>query len=156
MDPLVLQAIIYVGGGLIGSIIVTQLYQLGWFKKERFKQKIKHENAEYRIRLKKLERDLKLKPSKKEDLMGDSPTSPLSSIASLAPILNKLDSDQIGDLINLATNYNEDRDLGENDGGALGFLNNLPPEAIEVFLNKLTNKTTGGSAAGSSQPAETY
>ena len=122
---------------------MLQMWNANWFKKESFKTKNKSIEAENRLRMKKLERDLGLKASpapKEQPGMFDT-------IKDLAPLLKGLDSDQIGALA--------DRFLGGSEGAAEGsaesggisdvlldFAENNP-EMVQSFL-----KGVGGAKDG--------
>lgn len=114
-----------------GMILITQLLQLNWFKKENFKIQKYNIMGENRIKLKKLERDLGVKnvlPEVKEEV------GPLSTITQLLPLLKNLDPDQLGALI--------DKFVGGSsepvEEGALSFLDNIPPELLEKGLKAIT------------------
>lgn len=59
-------AIILTVGGITGSILVTQLLQLNWFRRERFKMHKKKVDMENRIAVDALRKQLMLKPTKKQ------------------------------------------------------------------------------------------
>lgn len=56
-------ALIMTVGGIAGSILVSQMWQLNWFKRENFKYKQSIDRKENSLRFRKLEKDLKLKES---------------------------------------------------------------------------------------------
>ena len=117
---------------IAGMIITTQLWQLNWFKKENFKIHKSNVMGENRIKLKKLEREIGLKGTKLD--MPETPST-LGTLASLAPLLKNLDADQLGLLIDKFTGG----ELPETEeGGALGFLDNLPPELVEKGIAAIT------------------
>ena len=54
-------ALIMTVGGIAGSILVSQMWQMNWFKRENFKYRQSIDRKENSIRFKKMERDLGLK-----------------------------------------------------------------------------------------------
>ncbi len=120
---------------LIGQIIMLQMWNNNWFKKENFKIQKKNIEGENRLRLKKLEKELGLKQSTPRDF-NETPGT-MDTLANLLPILKNLDPDQLGALIDKFTGGGE---LLEPEGGLGGILNNIPPELIESFLKGLNKK----------------
>jgi len=57
-------AIVFTVGGIIGSILVTQMWQMNYFKRENFKFNQQMKRKENNINFKKIERDLGLKESR--------------------------------------------------------------------------------------------
>jgi hypothetical protein len=83
---------------LIGQIILMQMWQNGWFKKENFKIQKSLVMAENKLKMRKLEREMGLQPSKKivqEEKTGGT----MDMISSLLPLLKDLDPDQLGELV---------------------------------------------------------
>jgi len=50
-------ALVFTVGGIIGSILVTQMWQLNYFKRENFKFSMQQEKRKSNINFKKLEKD---------------------------------------------------------------------------------------------------
>lgn len=123
MDPDVLTAIIFVGGGIIGSILVTQLWSYNWFKKENYKLQRDLAKKKGMIDLKKMEMDLGIKPARSRS-GSDKGISP----------------DLVKDLIG---QYLEGSD--EEESGLAGILKSIVaknPELVEGFLKGLQQGKT--------------
>lgn len=82
---------------LIGQIILMQMWQNGWFKKENFKIQKSLVMAENKLKMRKLEREMGLTPSKK--IVQDEKPGTMDTISSLLPLLKNLDADQLGGII---------------------------------------------------------
>jgi hypothetical protein len=108
---------------LIGQIILLQMWNHNWFKKENFKLQRDTVKAENRIKLKKMEKEL--------GLGGRSASTEIKNESSLIDLLKNLDRDKIGGILE-ALQPDE-----EQEGGLTGIINNLPPELIENFLEGL-------------------
>ena len=121
---------------LLGGIIVIELMNHNWFKKEDYKLRRDFARSKYRIDLKKMEKDLGF-PTKARVI--EPQTQPqgnfnLNSIQSLLPLLKTLDPDQLGAIIDGLSGEG-----GGGSGGALeGILGALPPELIQSFLSGVT------------------
>jgi len=61
-------ALVFAISGIVGSILVTQLWQMNWIKRETFKMQKTNVMAQNRIKLKKLEKELGLSKSKEPNL----------------------------------------------------------------------------------------
>jgi len=112
---------------LIGQIILLQMWNANWFKKENFKMQRDTVKAENRIKLKKMERELGL-------TKGKSASSEIKDENSILDLLKGIDKDKIGDILGMLQE-------GESEGGSAitDIINNLPPEVIEGFLSGLKN-----------------
>lgn len=134
---------------LIGQVILMGMWNANWFKRENFKIQKSNVLAENRLNLRKLEKDLGLGSSKKELLPTESPPTDklglLSQLAPLAPILAKLDSDQIGALIDKFVTG------AESEEGGGGLLESIPPELIESFLKGFKENKGSGDGGVSSE-----
>ena len=128
---------------LAGQIIMLQMWNANWFKKENFKIKKRSMDGENRLRLKKLERDLGLKasPAPKEA------PGMFDTIRDLAPLLKNLDPDQIGALTERFLGGSEEGAEGSPAGGGISdVLMNFAesnPEMVQSFL-----KGIGGAKDG--------
>lgn len=121
-------ALILTVGGIVGSILVTQLWQLNWFKKERFKMQKSNIMAENRIKLKKLEREMGIDTSK-----GAS----INEKGGVLDLIKGLDRDKIDGLLDLIGEKESDSD--QADQSDLGkILKMIPPSVIEGFVQKLS------------------
>jgi len=114
--------------GLVGSIIVTQMWQNNWIKKESFKLKKKNILDENRIKMKKLERDLGVTNIK------DTPEPPENK--GILDLLKGLDKDKIENILDMLQGGEE----GEEPGGLGGIIDHLPPELVKGFLNGINKK----------------
>lgn len=85
----------------MGMVVTIQLLQHNWYKKENFRVKIKNINAENRIKLKKLERELGLKGETRA-AAADS-KSPLDNLGGLLSIAKELEPDQLRAVIDMFT-----------------------------------------------------
>lgn len=126
---------------LIGQIILMQMWNSNWFKKENFKLKKKDIEGEIRLRHKKLERDLGLKPSK----ASKEEKSPLDNIGGWIKVLRNLDPEKLGKLTDIFTGEGADYEEGEDRGIVGEILDNIPKDVIEGFLEGITKKKEGSS-----------
>jgi len=107
---------------LIGQIILLQMWNANWFKKENFKMQRDTIKAENRIKLKKMEKELGLK--------GQSASTEIKNETNIMDLLKNLDRDKIADILEMLQG-------GENEpeGDTLtDIINKLPPEVIQNFL----------------------
>lgn len=127
-------ALIMTVGGIAGSIVVTQLFQLNWFKRENFKIKKKNILDENRLKIKKLEKELGLTHSRPPA----EETSKLGMLKDVLPVLSKLDSDQIAGLADrfLGGSETSEGTVGLSDL-ALGFVEEHP-EVLEGLLQGIS------------------
>jgi len=137
---------------LIGMIIIVELSHSNWFKKENFKIQRDVVKAENKLKLKKLERELGLS-GKNSGLASSnvSENSPTNLLTSLAPLLSKLDGDQIMDL---ADRFLPEGAEGAEPSGITGTLLQYAqenPEMVQKILGSLTNKLGGENI---NKPAE--
>ena len=114
--------------GLVGSIIVTQMWQNNWIKKESFKLKKKNILDENRIKMKKLERELGVTNIK------DTPEPPENK--GILDLLKGLDKDKIEGILDMLQGGEE----GEEPGGLGGIIDQLHPELVKGFLNGINKK----------------
>lgn len=122
---------------LIGQIILYQMYQSGWFKKENFKMQKFNIMAENKIKLKKLEKDLGLKPSKapkEEKSVGEN-------IGSWVTLLKSLDPDQIKSLADQFLGGGEEYEEEEDEDIIGTILKNVDKDTIKSFIDGLGKKT---------------
>lgn len=126
---------------LIGQIILLQMWNNNWFKKENFKIKKTKDLADNKLRMRKLERDLGLTPSKapKEE---PSTMGTLSNLTGLLPLLKNLDADQLSGLV--------DKFIGggaetEEQGDVVSMLMEYAtrnPEMVQGLIEGLTKGKT--------------
>jgi len=121
---------------LIGQIILMQMWQNGWFKKENFKIQKSLVMAENKLKMRKLEKEMGLKPSTK--IVPEEQTSTLGTISTLLPLLKNLDPDQLGDLVDRFVGG--EREEGAATGDPLNMLIDYAtrnPEMLEGLLKGL-------------------
>lgn len=94
---------------LIGQIILLQMWNNNWFKKENFKIQKSNVMAENKLKLRKLEKEMGLKPTKGGKTEEKSTLNKLGGLAELLPLLKMLDEDQLSGLV--------DRFIGGTDTG---------------------------------------
>jgi len=79
-------AIILTVGGIAGSILITQMWQMNWFKRENFKFNMAVNRKDMSIRFRKIERDLGLTKGKAvKDTTSKTPMDWLETIKKLDP-----------------------------------------------------------------------
>jgi len=136
----VYSALVFSVGSIVGGVIITQMWQMNYFKRENFKFALKNKQKEYNLNFKKLERDLGLKGSKSVSV--DEPdNSVLGNVGGLLKVLKGLEPDQIGALADRFLNP-EEVESGQDD--LLGTLSNFAannPEMVNGFLQGLSKKT---------------
>jgi len=126
---------------LIGQIILMQMWQNGWFKKENFKIQKSVLMAENKIKMRKLERELGLTPGK----TPKEKKGTFDTIKDLAPLLKNLDGDQIGALIEKFTG-GPASELEGGEGDIEDMLMDYAvenPEVVKKFLEGLTEGKGG-------------
>jgi len=130
-------AIILTVGGIAGSILITQLWQMNWFKKENFKFSLSQQKRADSIKFRKLERDLGLKKGKKTDQNFTN--------QSLIELLTNLDVDKIKNLTGLIQKEDE-TDQEEEDDDIINGLLEYAKENPEIANNFLKQLNIGGSS----------
>jgi len=139
-------ALIMTVGGIAGSILVSQMWQMNWFKRENFKHSMAINRKENSIRFRKMERDLGLtagKPMTRTE--ARSPMEWLETIKKLDPNMIHSFVDSIS---GQKTEY-EGEDPESEEGlieKALGFAKSNP-ELAQNFLDGL-NKGKGEQQGG--------
>lgn len=111
---------------LIGQIILMQMWNSNWFKRENFKMQKKNVMDENRIKMRKLEKDMGLTHKK----TAEEPTG------GLLDQLKNLDMDKIKMLLSYVGKGESD----EGEGGLVGMLEELVtsnPQIVEQFLKGL-------------------
>jgi hypothetical protein len=111
---------------LIGQIILLQLWNRNWFKKETFKLQRDTVKAENRIKLKKMEKELGI-------TKGKSASNEIKNENSIMDLLSNLDKDKIVDILELLQGGGEEKE------GISSILDQIPPEAIKAFLEGATS-----------------
>jgi len=124
-------ALVITIGSIAGSIIITQMWQMNYFKRENFKFNLAQQKKADGIKFKKLERDLGLKQSKKDQDVKDND--------SLLELIKNLDVEKIKSLTGLVQKQDEYEDDEEEDD----MINNIleyaknNPEVANQFLKQL-------------------
>lgn len=118
---------------LIGQIILMQMWMANWFKKENFKIQKYNVMATNRLNLKKLEKDLGLKPSKamKEE------KSTVENIGSWVSLLKGLDPEQIKGLADKFLGGGEEYEEEEGEDLIGTILKNVDKDTIKSFMDGL-------------------
>ena len=136
-------ALIMTVGGIAGSILVSQMWQMNWFKREDFKYKMAINRKENSIRFKKMERDLGLKTGR--SIPATDSKTPMDWIETI----KKLDPNVMHSFVDSISGQKQEYTEGEDpedEGGliqkALGFAKQNP-ELAQNFLEGL-NKGKGG------------
>lgn len=139
-------AIIFTVGSIVGSVLITQLWQMNYFKRENFKIQKNTVMAENRLKLKKLEKEMGLNTKQGSNTLISTETP------GILELIKGLDKDKISDIIGLISKK-DDVDLGEIDepkSDIARIIEMLPPSVIEGFINNLNKKSE------QSQPGEGY
>jgi hypothetical protein len=123
-------AIIFTVGSIAGTILITQMWQMNWFKKENFKFQKANVMAENKIKLKKLEREMGLDTPK-----GTS----FNEKGGLNDIIKGLDRDKIEGILD-TLGGGKDEYIEEEPSELEKILKMLPPSVIEGFVSQLTKK----------------
>lgn len=123
---------------LIGQIILMQMWQHGWFKKENFKIQKSNLMAENKLNIRKLEKDLGLTPGKTPKEQRGT----FDTIKDLAPLLKNLDGDQIGALIEKFTGGSGEEEEGNVEDLLMDYAVENP-EVVKKFLEGLTEGKGG-------------
>jgi len=133
-------ALVMTVGGIVGSILVSQMWQMNWFKRENFKFKQSMDRKENSIRFRRLERDLKLKeaPTPQEIPQEKSFIDTIKNIdpemiKTLAGAFQKDDRDQY----EYADDYKDEKpDLTE----IIADVAKSNPELVNKLVDKITKK----------------
>ncbi|GAG90938.1 unnamed protein product [marine sediment metagenome] len=133
---------------LIGQIILLQMWNNNWFKKENFKMQKSKILAENRIKLKKMERDLGLTASK-EPREPPTMTDTVGNLAGLLPLLKNLDGDQISALADRFLGGSEPTTEGGDVTDMLIDYASRNPDMVEALLGGL--KSGGKQQDGEQQ-----
>lgn len=133
-------ALIMTVGGIAGSILVSQMWQMNWFKRENFKFNMAINRKENSIRFRKMERDLGLKAGK--PITQTEARSPMEWLETI----KKLDPNMIHSFVDSISGQKTEYEEGpEGEEGliekALGFAKSNP-ELAQNFLEGL-NKGKG-------------
>ena len=126
---------------LIGQIILLQMWNNQWFKKENFKMEKSNVMATNKLNLRKLEKEMGL--SKSKDIIQKDSPGLMSTISDLAPLLKGLDADQIGALADKFLGGGEVDAGGEGVSDLLMDFATKNPEMVKEFLGGLTGEKKG-------------
>lgn len=125
--------------GLIGTVIILQLNQAGWFKKQKWLADRDTQRSINKIKLKKLEKDLGVTTSKNTAI----PQGGIGLLGQLAPLLKNLSGDQLMDLANRFLPQEgeyEEAGTGSLAEGLISYATQNPQIAGQLIAN-----LTGGS-----------
>ena len=123
---------------LIGQIILLQMWNNNWFKKENFKMEKSLVMSKNKLSLRKLEKEMGLIPSK--NITPVEGKGALGTLTDLAPLLKNLDADQLGGLIDKFVGGGESGE-GEGEGDLTSILMDYAtknPEMVQGLLEGLT------------------
>ena len=98
-------AIIMTVGGIAGSILVSQMWQMNWFKRENFKYKMAIDRKENSLRFKKMERDLGL--TKGKPIQNTETKTPMDWLETI----KKLDPNMIHSFVDSISGQKTDYDI---------------------------------------------
>lgn len=125
---------------LVGQIILMQMWQNGWFKKENFKIQKSIVMAENKLKLRKLEREMGLAPDKTLAAPVKEERGTLDKLGGIVELLQGLDGDTLKGLA--------ERFLGDSEDAApQGTVDRLidfaekNPEIATEFLKQVIPKT---------------
>jgi len=117
-----------------GMLLAVELMNHNWFKREKWKLHRKTIDGEIKLRLRKMEKELNLKPGK---ITSKEEQTPMELAKKWLPLLKNLDADSIDVLKDVVLGGGE---LPEEAGGLMSILDNIPPDFIEAFLKGLGGK----------------
>jgi hypothetical protein len=127
---------------MAGMILVTQLWQMNWFKRENFKIQKKNIMDENKIKLDQLKKEMGL-PSRRKKALGPELDLDSSNIfIKLLPLIKKLDGEQISSLVERFMPESLE-DTG-GTGGPLDLVLNYAeehPDVVKSFLDGIGSKT---------------
>jgi len=125
---------------LIGQIILMEMWNRNWFKKENFKIQKSNLLATNKLQLRKLEKEMGLTPGKE----SKEKRGTFDTIKDLAPLLKNLDADQIGMLFDKFIGGGSGEEYEEeNVEGMLMDYAVENPEVVKKFLAGLTEGKGG-------------
>ena len=136
-------AIIMTVGGIGGSILVSQMWQHNWFKRETFKFKQAADRKEINFRFKKLEKDFKVKestpiPPREKGLVESLSSINPEVIKTLAGALSKEDA------------YEADYDEPPQKPDIAEIIADVAksnPELVTSLIDKFTKKPAEGASS---------
>ncbi len=123
---------------LIGQIILMQMWQNGWFRKENFKIQKSLVMAQNKLKMRKLEKEMGLNPSKK--IVEDTAPGAVDAISGLLPLLKNLDPDQVGALVDRFVGGSEEGGEGAPKGDPISMLMDYAtrnPEMVQGLIEGL-------------------
>ena len=125
-------------GTLITILLWSNLSLSKYFKKENFKTGLTNVRATNKLQLKKLEREMGLKPGSSKATPGK--LGNIGSLMDLIPLAKALEPEQLKEL---ASMFLEGGFEGEEAQEGGGLLDNIPKSVIDSFIKGLTEG--GGS-----------
>lgn len=118
-----------------GMLLAVELMNHNWFKREKWKLHRKTIDGEIKLRLRKMEKELNLSPSK--NIVSKEAESSVDLAKKWLPLLKSLDADSIDVLKDVVLGGGN---LPEEAGGLMSIIDNIPPDLIESFLKGLGGK----------------
>ena len=118
---------------LIGQIILMQMWNANWFKRENFKIQKSNVLAENRIKLKKLEKDLGVTAGKNPPIEKSTG----ENIMDWVNILKNIDHEKLKGLADtFLAPEGEDYEEEEDEDIVGTILKNIPEKTIQGFVNQ--------------------
>lgn len=122
---------------LIGQIILLQMWNNNWFKKENFKIQKSNVLAENKLKLRKLEKEMGLNPTKGGKTEEKSALNKLGGLADLLPLLKVLDEDQLSALVDRFIGSGGEETEYDEEEGLVGTLMGYAEEHPDVVKGLL-------------------
>lgn len=123
---------------LLGMIIILELNNRNWFKRENFKLERDNVKATNRLNLKKLEKEMGLTKTPSVKASQQETSNPMSM---LAPIVKQLSADQLKGLADMFLgNYSDSEEPPIEEGGLADILleqAEAHPELAKAVLNQV-------------------
>lgn len=137
-------ALIFTVGGIVGSILITQMWQMNYFKRENFKIQKSTVMSENRLKMERLRKEMGLTKGAKPEIEHET--------GGVMNLLKGLDTNKVLDILDIVKGGGEE-DLGdaissEPKSEISALIDKLPPSVIEGFLSKFTDNKKGEGGEG--------
>ena len=137
-------ALIFTVGGIVGSILITQMWQMNYFKRENFKIQKSTVMSENRLKMERLRKEMGLTKGAKPEIEHET--------GGVMNLLKGLDTNKVLDIVDILKGGGEE-DLGdavsaEPKDTISQLIDKLPPSVIEGFLSKLGDNKKGDGGEG--------
>jgi len=136
-------ALIFTVGGIVGSILVTQMWQMNYFKRENFKINKSSVLAENRLKMEKLRKEMGLSKSSKTENTHET--------GGVLDLVKGLDVNKLLDIADIIKGGGEENIIdvdAEPKSELSSLIDKLPPSVIEGFLSKLGDNKKGEGGEG--------